>query len=47
MMSLGQKFVALLTIVGLNVVVLHFLGWLFVFLSLFVSGPMAMAILRH
>ncbi len=46
-MSLGQKFVALLTIVGLNVVVLAFLSWLFVFLSMFVSVPMAMAILRH
>lgn len=47
MMSLGQKFVALATIVGINLVVLYFLGWLFVFLSLFVSGPMAMAVLRR
>jgi len=47
MMSLGQKFVALLTIVGLNVVVLAFLGWLFVVLSMFVSVPMAMAVLRR
>jgi len=47
MMSLGQKFVALLTIVGLNVVVLVFLNWLFVFLSMFVSVPMAMAVLRQ
>lgn len=47
MMSLGQKFVALLTILGLNVVVLSFLGWLFVVLSMFVSVPMAMAVLRR
>jgi|GEM_PF-5644241 len=47
MMSLGQKVVALLTIAGLNVVVLAFLGWLFVVLSMFVSVPMAMAVLRR